>query len=437
MEKIGIVFAAAIALLLVVQLFRSPEGLFIAFRNVRHGSRRTVMAVAAIATSVVGLTLFGGFVTDSFHRLREGTIGSGIGHVQIFRAGYTEDNGRHPAQFSLREDEFHRIEALIAKDPWLSSHVSAISPELEFFGVAVSADSQGDFMCRAVIPERDALVAIPRIIAGEPLQTPDEPTVSLAGLLAKKLGAQPGQTVRLQTFDRLKGYRAMEPKVKGHFTSSFAEWDRYFLKVPLATAWRMFEDTPLTRIVVRLNKTSDTAEFNKRLLSVMKADSLDVETRTWSDLAVYYNQVHNMLSGVYRFVLIVIMVIVLVLVANVVSMTVLERTPEVGTLRAIGTRRQKILLLFLNEGVMIGLLGGMVGVLVAVIVSSLLNIKGIPQPPPPGSTLPIVARIRFNEGPGVLLTAFLGPLISATLASIWPSVRAAKMNIAEALRRGL
>src|SRR5688500_4169585 len=62
----------------------------LAFRNIFRNRLRTALTLAAIITGVTAIIISGGFVEDVFVQLRESTIHSRIGHVQIFRSGYIE-----------------------------------------------------------------------------------------------------------------------------------------------------------------------------------------------------------------------------------------------------------------------------------------------------------------------------------------------------------
>ena len=77
-------------------------------------------------------------------------------------------------------------------------------------------------------------------------------------------------------------------------------------------------------------------------------------------------------------------------------MSVLERTGEIGTARALCTRRRSILRLFLSEGALLGLIGGLIGVLVGLLLASVVSAIGIPMPPPPGMAFGYRAGILVN-----------------------------------------
>jgi putative ABC transport system permease protein len=112
---------------------------------------------------------------------------------------------------------------------------------------------------------------------------------------------------------------------------------------------------------------------------------------------------------------------------------VVERTVEIGTLRAIGLRQAGIRRLFLFEGLMLGLAGALLGLLMAVLLGALVNLSGLTWLPPGSSErLPLQLRV-LGDLPVVTGTA-LGLVAIATFSAWWPAWRAAQMKIVEALR---
>ena len=106
-------------------------------------------------------------------------------------------------------------------------------------------------------------------------------------------------------------------------------------------------------------------------------------------------------------------------VMNIMLVTVTERTREVGVRRALGARRNTILVQFLVESTFVTMLGGILGVAVGIGVAYVINLVS----PVPAVTSPVVAAI------GVVFSAAVG-LIFGT----WPAYRAAQLDPIESLR---
>jgi putative ABC transport system permease protein len=113
-------------------------------------------------------------------------------------------------------------------------------------------------------------------------------------------------------------------------------------------------------------------------------------------------------------------------------MNVLERTGEIGTLMTMGTPRRGILRLFVLEGLLLGMIGGVGGLAIGWVLAQALSYVGIPMPPPPGRTEAYLAQIMLT--PRFAVWAFVMAVVSTTLASLYPAWKASRLPIVDALR---
>jgi putative ABC transport system permease protein len=128
----------------------------------------------------------------------------------------------------------------------------------------------------------------------------------------------------------------------------------------------------------------------------------------------------------------IIGLIIILTISNTQTMSVMERTTEIGTSLAIGLRNFEILRLFLMEGVLIGITGGTIGIIIGFVLAEVISTIGIPMPPPPGMTRGFIGQILINSS--LAIDAFLLALITTLIASVMPAWKASRMNIVDALR---
>jgi len=76
----------------------------LAGRNLRRNSQRTLVAVLTVASGIIAFFLAGGFIAWIFQDMREATIRSQLGHIQIVRPGYFEKGIADPYAFLLPAD---------------------------------------------------------------------------------------------------------------------------------------------------------------------------------------------------------------------------------------------------------------------------------------------------------------------------------------------
>ncbi|MGZ9235028.1 MAG: FtsX-like permease family protein, partial [Anaerolineales bacterium] len=112
-------------------------------------------------------------------------------------------------------------------------------------------------------------------------------------------------------------------------------------------------------------------------------------------------------------------------VVNTLTMSVIERTREIGMLRAIGTTRGQILRMVLAEAGLMGVIGGVLGLITGVILARILFI---------GMTTMSGYQLTFNLPPESVVISLVIALIVSQLAAIPPAIRAARVHIIEALQ---
>ena len=155
--------------------------------------------------------------------------------------------------------------------------------------------------------------------------------------------------------------------------------------------------------------------------------------RDYKELNPFFVQVVGLFSLIFLFLALIMIVIVLFAVVNTMTMNVLERTAEIGTVRAMGVRRASIRRLFLAEGAVLGALGASLGVVLAFVAIALVDHGGFHWTPP-GNTDPVPFQLAWPTRPSLLLGTWLGLVLVATLATLPPANRAAKSRIVDALR---
>ena len=112
------------------------------------------------------------------------------------------------------------------------------------------------------------------------------------------------------------------------------------------------------------------------------------------------------------------------------GMTVVERTREIGTLRAIGLKRSGVVRLFTTESMLLTLIGCLLGLLITLTVRWGINLANISYIPP-NSVAPVPLLVDMDIG-RVSFTFILMSVVG-TLAAYMPARRAARKDIIDAL----
>jgi len=160
--------------------------------------------------------------------------------------------------------------------------------------------------------------------------------------------------------------------------------------------------------------------------------SNEFEVIPWYDLADFYNKTVDLFSRQVGVVRLLIALIVVLSISNTLSMSVIERTSEIGTMMALGNKRRAVMGLFLIEGTLLGVAGGIVGIVVGGALAMVISAVGIPMPPPPGMARGYIGAIALT--PGLIADGMVLAMATTVLASIAPAWKASRMTIVDALR---
>jgi putative ABC transport system permease protein len=184
------------------------------------------------------------------------------------------------------------------------------------------------------------------------------------------------------------------------------------------------------QVVVLLDNWKETEAMRVRLGEKLEEAGLSCEIKTWNELSQFYNKVKGMMDMIFMFLFLIVFIIVVMSVVNTMGMAVLERTREIGTLRALGLKRRGVGLLFAIEGAMIGSLGSILGFFINASVWGLIEwISPTYTPPGVSSAVPLTIKLE----PQVVVTLLVFLVFLSLMAAILPARRAARQNVVEAL----
>ncbi|MBE0548954.1 MAG: ABC transporter permease, partial [Rubrivivax sp.] len=216
------------------------------------------------------------------------------------------------------------------------------------------------------------------------------------------------------------------------------EFDDVHVAMHLSQAQKLvFGGSPpqVTAIALQLQRTAQMPTARARLEELLKTRFGDqpLAVLDYETLNPFYGQALAMFGAIFGFIAVLIGSIVLFTVTNTMSMAVVERTAEIGTLRAIGLRRSGIRAMFVGEGIVLGCFGAAFGIAVALVLAWLINRIGLTWTPP-GRVEPIELALRVAGEHGMIVAGAVAIVVVAALSALVPAARASRMNIVDALR---
>ncbi len=467
--------------------------LSLAQRNLRRNRRRSLATLLAMAVGLGAILVFGGYARHAMDAMQTGYVQM-HGHLQIQRQGYFVNGSGNPAAYGI--SGYRALMERVQADPVLAPMIAVVTPKLELGGVAghfasgqstqvaaVGLDAQGHARLRQWDDYDSASYSPELALAGAPpdavilgigvarrlqLCAPlgldgcsapaDSPAAGAAAapalpndlaalaqqdappVMPAAAGSGAGERARIEMLSAtLQGApNVVRLQVLRAENFGLKEFDDRFAVMHLAQAQKLVYgsgEPQVTAILVQLRHTAQMPAARARLAELLgpAGEGQPLELIDFETLAPIYGQSLQFFDSVFGFMASLIGVIVLFTVGNTMSSAVLERTTEIGTLRAIGQRRSGIRRLFLAEGLLLGVLGAVLGVAAAMMAAALINRAGLSWTPP-GYVYAYPLKVHVWGAWRLLLGTGLGLLTVAALSAAWPAHRAARLRIVEALR---
>ena len=383
--------------------------LALALRNLLRNRRRSLATLLAMVVGSVSILLFGGYVQNIVYGLQTNYVRGG-GHLQLQHRDYLLFGSADPTAYGIA-DYGHVID-VVKSDPVLAPMLTVVTPSLQFGGIGgnfAASVSRTVYASGIVVADRNAMqlwndygfsdkpevlsltgssvdsavigTGVARVlrlcdalrIADCPQPGPSErppgapmpeDVASLASsdvtaddpprdddarieLLAATIGGAPNVA-------RLKVVKAETQGVK--------EIDDTYIALHLPQAQRLLYGPTrpeVSAISLQLRHTSQIPLARARLQQLLATTlrGYPLAVYDFETLHPFYGQTIGLFSAIFGFMAVLNGAIVLFTVGNTMNAAVVERTVEIGTLRAIGLRRAGIRTLFVSEAVLLGALG--------------------------------------------------------------------------------
>lgn len=271
---------------------------------------------------------------------------------------------------------------------------------------------------------------------GETFLTKDgERGVAVGRYMAAKLGVKAGDAISITV--AAQGAEGFMPRsatfiVTNVFATGFHEFDARWLFLDLAEA-RELLGAGATATVVEV-KLQPGADIDRVIAELKSRTGNRYMVNDWREMN---RQLFGMLQIQQLVLFIVIGLIVFVSTFNIVStliMTVQEKRREIGILTSMGADRRLVRRVFIWYGVIVGLAGTGVGVALGSLICWVITRYELISFPPEIAEVYFVSSIPFVTRPVDLLVIAGFSMLVSFLATILPSMRAARLNPVEALR---
>ena len=371
----------------------------VAKRFLGYNKGQTLMIMIGIAIGVSVQIFIGLLISGLQESLIDKTVGS-TPHITI-----TQEEDLSFGDFEIKNDEF-----------------TAVAYQAEGPAFAITEDDDASILLRGLSAEGDQLYKLSeKIVDGK---MPSQKNDVIVGLgLKEKLNLKVNDTLTLRTINN----QTVDVKVVGIVDLKVDSINNSWVLSTLPTAQGLFEmDDKITSIAIQVKDvfTADT------LAEELKADMPvnDLEVVNWKE------QNEDLLSGLNGQSISSIMIQVFVLIsvvlgiASVLAITVLQKSKQIGILKAMGIPDNTASQIFLFQGLILGFYGAILGVLFG--LGLILAFTTFARNPDGSALIPINYDIPF-----ILFSGSVA-ILSALIASFIPAARSKKLSPMEVIRNG-
>jgi putative ABC transport system permease protein len=407
----------------------------IALRNVAKNRRRSFYTILAIGLGYAAVNVFGGFTSYIITSLGDSYIyAQAQGHLTIFKKGFRAHGAVDPAGYLLEPVERSAVETILAAD----ERVLVATPQLNLSGLLSNGDISTIFVASGrVFPDMKRMIDLAPgmlsemdVFEGESLEEGETYAVAVSRGLAAQLGLELGSDAVAVAPTLTGQMNALDVEVGQLFESAFEFLNERMMLVPLDFAQALYDTESVDRLTVLLSRTEDAEEVSASLREAFAEAGLDVEAVSWIELSPLYTKVRDMFDVIFLFIFVIVFIVAAMSVVNTIGMAVLERTREIGTLRALGVKRRGIVSLFMIESALLGTMGSVLGLaltLGARLAVAILHPTWVPPITP--HRIPLVFDLVASYA---LFGAVLMIALSVAAAAP-PARRASRRGIVDAL----
>lgn len=430
----------------------------VAWRSLGRNRRRNLATALAIMLGFAGLVLIGGYVLRIERFLRTNSVYLGpSGHVVVYREGGLERAASRPSRYSLTPAHQAAIAETLRADP----RVEFIGRYLRGQGLAGNGCRTLPFVATGMEPGVEARVlshpAVLRDAADfvKPLrgrlvsQAPEvEGAVGLSAGLARLLekprvhdevgplatlvvpvcgspeaASQIASDANVQlaglTFAGSLG--AVDGEVVSIFHTPSIDTEDQTVVTSLALLQRLYDTEDVTFVAAFLHEARDATSVAADLRRTLAARGVPAEVFTYLDYDVnpYYVGTMQFLSSLVAVIGVLVIAVVVLGVVNAATLTVYERTRELGTFRALGYTRRQVSALYVREVLLLTLVAMGAGLVIAFAAAAAVNAADIRFSPPgvPGS-------IRLTVTPNLSLAGVVAvAMLPLSVLATWVVVR--------------
>jgi putative ABC transport system permease protein len=188
-------------------------------------------------------------------------------------------------------------------------------------------------------------------------------------------------------------------------------------------------------IILKLDNRSADKKTVKELNDAFAANKIEAHALNWKNASATFTSSVDGITGIFTVLVVILAIVVFIIIMNTMTVSVIERTSEIGTMRALGAEKNFIRRLFFNESISIGLISSGIGSILALVCMIIINSFKISID---NDTVKLIlggGLIAFIPTVKNILETILLITTGSVLANVYPLSAALKITPLKALSR--
>ncbi len=406
----------------------------IALQNVIKHKRRTFFNALTVAANAFALITLIGMLNGMYNSIYERSIDLQTGHFKIYHKNYLEEKNRMPLEYNI--DHPGQVIADIQSIPYF---VGA-APRIMHNGIISNTRNKTGLAVMGIDMEQELIATkLFEKLSPQEYLGKNQGEILIGRRLSELL--KTGKTDFLLFYSQTihKANNLVDVVIKGIYSIGFDKMEKSVAFIPLAFAQDFFDmEKKATEIIVRIKDRKYLPEAQMALEKIIQEKYPMLAISNWKQEA------SDLIAGAradyvsYAVIFAILLFLAIFIIANTLTMTVFERTAEIGTLRAIGLETNQVRWMFLYEGMFLALIGAIVGGVLAIPMAYYMNVVGMSMPADFKDQMPFPIETMVSKNvwwDWILVTGIC--LVTGMIGAILPANRAAKTKIVDALKKGV
>jgi len=340
----------------------------LAWRNIWRHKRRTIIIVLAMSLTLGLMMWYDGLMngfTDAIYGNAVKILG---GNVQVHAEGYRAEASSNPL-FPLADPQ------AVVKAAESNPLTLAATQRIHTGGLVTSREGAFSVGIIGVEPEKEMKVNIigQNVKEGRNLTGDDLDNVLIGKGLADTMGVKVGDRITMVGRSQHEQMRQRTMTVVGIFDLGLPDIEKQTVYISLGEAQALYNVAGSTEVAIFLEKLGQESNVIDSMKPGLPGYEIESFQANYPDLASAINSK----NGVMDIFSVIIIAIAGVGILNLLLMAVYERTREIGVLGAMGLKPNQISLLFVLEGIMIGLVGVAAGIVLGLAINGYLMKVGM------------------------------------------------------------